>query len=265
MYWTDSGRDVIEVAQMKGENRKTLISGMIDEPHAIVVDPLRGCVGVLWGGIWAEARKPLGWRWVPSPQHGCFLPDQPEVSVLCRPLGLPGCVQPWPSLMSPGVTLACPAGAWLLLGWLSWAARFWASPPLQGAALPTELGPEQHIAVLEIFNLVRRLTPLDSLWRRDRTPSSLCTRQSLCSPSVTSSGNPHPAHTHFLSFPSTMYWSDWGNHPKIETAAMDGTLRETLVQDNIQWPTGPCYRGGDRGEVGLLSSGPHKSWGGKGA
>lgn len=42
VYWTDSGRDVIEVAQMKGENRKTLISGMIDEPHAIAVDPLRG-------------------------------------------------------------------------------------------------------------------------------------------------------------------------------------------------------------------------------
>ncbi|KAM4699918.1 prolow-density lipoprotein receptor-related protein 1 isoform 2-T2 [Discoglossus pictus] len=41
IYWTDSGRDVIEVAQMKGEHRKTLISGMIDEPHAIVVDPLR--------------------------------------------------------------------------------------------------------------------------------------------------------------------------------------------------------------------------------
>ncbi|TKC46861.1 hypothetical protein EI555_015271 [Monodon monoceros] len=27
-------------------------------------------------------------------------------------------------------------------------------------------------------------------------------------------------------------------HLNIETAAMDGTLRETLVQDNIQWPTG---------------------------
>lgn len=40
-------------------------------------------------------------------------------------------------------------------------------------------------------------------------------------------------------FPSrTMYWADWGNHPKIETAAMDGTLRQTLVQENIQWPTG---------------------------
>uniref|UniRef100_A0A8C2EPV9 Low density lipoprotein receptor-related protein 1Aa n=1 Tax=Cyprinus carpio TaxID=7962 RepID=A0A8C2EPV9_CYPCA len=42
IYWTDSGRDVIEVAQMNGRNRKTLISGMIDEPYAIVVDPPRG-------------------------------------------------------------------------------------------------------------------------------------------------------------------------------------------------------------------------------
>lgn len=43
LYWTDSGRDVIEVAQLSGKHhRKTLISGMIDEPHAIVVDPQRG-------------------------------------------------------------------------------------------------------------------------------------------------------------------------------------------------------------------------------
>ncbi|KAG5836217.1 hypothetical protein ANANG_G00252240 [Anguilla anguilla] len=42
IYWTDSGRDVIEVAQMNGQHRKTLISGMIDEPYAIVVDPQRG-------------------------------------------------------------------------------------------------------------------------------------------------------------------------------------------------------------------------------
>lgn len=45
-----------------------------------------------------------------------------------------------------------------------------------------------------------------------------------------------------LSFYSSlirkMYWADWGNHPKIETAAMDGTMRETLVEENIQWPTG---------------------------
>ncbi|KPP57762.1 hypothetical protein Z043_124482, partial [Scleropages formosus] len=42
IYWTDSGRDVIEVAQISGLNYKTLISGMIDEPYAIVVDPQRG-------------------------------------------------------------------------------------------------------------------------------------------------------------------------------------------------------------------------------
>lgn len=42
LYWTDSGRDVIEVAQMSGQHSKTLISGMIDEPYAIVVDPQRG-------------------------------------------------------------------------------------------------------------------------------------------------------------------------------------------------------------------------------
>lgn len=42
LYWTDSGRDVIEVSHMDGQHRKTLISGMMDEPHAIVVDPTRG-------------------------------------------------------------------------------------------------------------------------------------------------------------------------------------------------------------------------------
>ncbi|XP_042180439.1 low-density lipoprotein receptor-related protein 1-like isoform X1 [Oncorhynchus tshawytscha] len=42
IYWTDSGRDVIEVAQISGKHRKTLVSGMIDEPYAIVVDPQRG-------------------------------------------------------------------------------------------------------------------------------------------------------------------------------------------------------------------------------
>lgn len=54
-----------------------------------------------------------------------------------------------------------------------------------------------------------------------------------------------------------MYWSDWGNHPKIETAAMDGTLRETLVQDNIQWPTGERRRvpGGARGVAKALTGG----------
>lgn len=42
LYWTDSGRDVIEVAQLSGQHSKTLVYGMIDEPYAIVVNPQRG-------------------------------------------------------------------------------------------------------------------------------------------------------------------------------------------------------------------------------
>lgn len=34
-----------------------------------------------------------------------------------------------------------------------------------------------------------------------------------------------------------MYWSDWGV-PKIERAAMDGTMREPIVTTNITWPNG---------------------------
>ncbi|XP_048838951.1 low-density lipoprotein receptor-related protein 1 isoform X2 [Brienomyrus brachyistius] len=42
IYWTDSARGVIEVAQITGSYRKTLISGMTEKPYVIVVDPPRG-------------------------------------------------------------------------------------------------------------------------------------------------------------------------------------------------------------------------------
>lgn len=37
-----------------------------------------------------------------------------------------------------------------------------------------------------------------------------------------------------------LIWSDWGEIPKIESAAMDGdpTTRRVLVSDNIYWPNG---------------------------
>ena len=37
-----------------------------------------------------------------------------------------------------------------------------------------------------------------------------------------------------------MYWSDWGELPKIERAGMDGnhSSRSVLVQDDIFWPNG---------------------------
>ncbi|OWK11616.1 hypothetical protein Celaphus_00003421, partial [Cervus elaphus hippelaphus] len=35
-----------------------------------------------------------------------------------------------------------------------------------------------------------------------------------------------------------MFWSDWGNHPRIERASMDGSQRAVIVQEKIYWPTG---------------------------
>lgn len=42
MYWTDGGYNMIEVAELDGSNRLTLFSSGLDEPRAIVVDPLYG-------------------------------------------------------------------------------------------------------------------------------------------------------------------------------------------------------------------------------
>ena len=37
-----------------------------------------------------------------------------------------------------------------------------------------------------------------------------------------------------------MYWTDWGEVPKIERAGMDGSseTRSVIVDDNIYWPNG---------------------------
>lgn len=35
-----------------------------------------------------------------------------------------------------------------------------------------------------------------------------------------------------------MYWTDWGEIPKIERAGMDGTNRSMIVHTEIYWPNG---------------------------
>ena len=35
-----------------------------------------------------------------------------------------------------------------------------------------------------------------------------------------------------------MFWSDWGSHPRIERASMDGSQRTVIVQEKIYWPNG---------------------------
>ncbi|KAM8806535.1 low-density lipoprotein receptor-related protein 2 [Eudromia elegans] len=35
-----------------------------------------------------------------------------------------------------------------------------------------------------------------------------------------------------------MFWSDWGQNPRIEKAGMDGKMRTVIVSDKIYWPNG---------------------------
>ena len=35
-----------------------------------------------------------------------------------------------------------------------------------------------------------------------------------------------------------MFWTDWGNTPKIERSTLNGTHRVTIVTSNLHWPMG---------------------------
>lgn len=35
-----------------------------------------------------------------------------------------------------------------------------------------------------------------------------------------------------------MFWTDWGQKPLIERAAMDGTLRRAIINERLYWPNG---------------------------
>lgn len=35
-----------------------------------------------------------------------------------------------------------------------------------------------------------------------------------------------------------MFWTDWGENPRLESCGMDGTLRKVIVSTKIFWPNG---------------------------
>ena len=35
-----------------------------------------------------------------------------------------------------------------------------------------------------------------------------------------------------------LFWSDWGQHPRIESAGMDGSDRRVIVASKVYWPNG---------------------------
>uniref|UniRef100_A0A3Q3ETX7 Low density lipoprotein receptor-related protein 4 n=1 Tax=Labrus bergylta TaxID=56723 RepID=A0A3Q3ETX7_9LABR len=51
MYWTDTGRNTIEVARLDGTSRKVLVNNSLDEPRAIAVFPSKFLFWTDWGHI----------------------------------------------------------------------------------------------------------------------------------------------------------------------------------------------------------------------
>lgn len=35
-----------------------------------------------------------------------------------------------------------------------------------------------------------------------------------------------------------IYWTDWGDRPRIEKAGLDGSDRHEIVNTGIEWPNG---------------------------
>lgn len=35
-----------------------------------------------------------------------------------------------------------------------------------------------------------------------------------------------------------MFWTDWGEQPKIERAALDGSMRQVVIDQDLEWPNG---------------------------
>ena len=46
----------------------------------------------------------------------------------------------------------------------------------------------------------------------------------------------------FIHFQSSvgqvLFWTDWGDHPRIERVNMDGTNRTSIITSKIYWPNG---------------------------
>lgn len=48
LYWTDAGRNVLEVSRLDGNDRKVIIGSGLDEPRAVAVFPQRGLIFIIF-------------------------------------------------------------------------------------------------------------------------------------------------------------------------------------------------------------------------
>lgn len=87
------------------------------------------------------------------------------------------------------------------------------------------------LSYLESYDHERSwLQSLSSSFRLCHIPVSInCLTFDLCA----------PLSTLFLNLSSSyLYWTDWGEHAKLERSAMDGSDRVVLISNNLGWPNG---------------------------
>ena len=41
-----------------------------------------------------------------------------------------------------------------------------------------------------------------------------------------------------MLFGRYLFWTDWGQHPRVERSDMDGNNRKVLATLNLKWPNG---------------------------
>lgn len=57
IYWTDTGKNTIELANFEGNMRKILVQDALEEPRAIAVNPLDGWVVILFQTVFLLIKR----------------------------------------------------------------------------------------------------------------------------------------------------------------------------------------------------------------
>ena len=76
LYWTDTGTDRIEVANLDGTSRKVLISRYLDEPRDITLDPIHGWM--YWSDWGVKAKIERAWM---DGSHRSVLVDTGKIHI----------------------------------------------------------------------------------------------------------------------------------------------------------------------------------------
>ncbi|KAF3832984.1 hypothetical protein F7725_026649 [Dissostichus mawsoni] len=266
LYWTDAGTDRIEVSNADGSMRTVLIWENLDRPRDIVVDPIGGFMyWTDWGanpkieraGMDASNRTVIISSNLTWP-NGLAI-DYETQRLYWADAGMKtiefGNFDGSDRQVLIGSQLPHPFGLTVHEDKLYWTD--WQSKSIQSADKLTGLG--RHMLAENLENLMdihmfhrHRETGLvttdglavDAVGRKiywtdtgtnrievanlDGSMRKVLVWENLDSPRAIALYNEM----------GYMYWTDWGEHAKLERSGMDGSDRTVLISNNLGWPNG---------------------------